>query len=107
MVSSPSLQTPSNQGAIASDSARPTPLGLEVLNDMIQSAGDGRDLTQQQIPLLRQLFEDKDIGLFLFAQYIFGYRDLTAAVHLPMTRLLGRWGESVLNDGTTIDKPPV
>ena len=62
--------------------------------------GEARDLTDQQIPVLRRLFEDSTVGLYFFAREIFGYKDLTTSLHLPICQLLGRWGSSVLADGS-------
>ena len=50
------------------------------------------------------MFEDPRIGLYFFAQHIFGYKDLTLDLHLPICQFLGRWGESVLDDGTVITR---
>tara|TARA_Y100000590_G_scaffold413_1_gene604 strand:+ start:2883 stop:4673 length:1791 start_codon:yes stop_codon:yes gene_type:complete len=65
-----------------------------------------RDLTNEQLGRLRTVFCDRQIGLFLFAKIIFGYNDLIESLHLPICQLLGRWGESVLEDGKTITHPP-
>ena len=69
------------------------------------SDADPRDLSQQNRRVLRAMFEDKQIGLFFFAQYIFGYKDLTLDLHLPICQFLGRWGESELADGSVINHP--
>lgn len=89
--------------------ASTTPEALSLLQDLEQlSDADPRDLGSTQLSLLRRLFErpDEGIGLFLFARVIFGYRDLTRDVHLPICRLLSRWGESVFEDGY-VDAAPV
>lgn len=76
---------------------------LESLSDT-----DPRDLGQAQLSVLRKLFEstDEGLGLFLFARTIFGYRDLTLNVHLPICRLLSRWGETVYTDGYSTTEVP-
>ena len=81
--------------------------GLSVLKDMDRSNGDARDLSQNQISLLRRTFEDKKLGLFLFAKYIFGYKDLTYDLHLGISRFLGRWGDTELDTGEIITRPPI
>jgi hypothetical protein len=50
---------------------------------------DPRDLTQQQITAMRDMLLD---DLFLFAQVIFGYRDLVAHLHGELADLIRRWG---------------
>jgi phage terminase large subunit-like protein len=96
---------------LTSPTPNPTPTpddaALSILRDL-QSLTDAnaRDLSAQQIPVLRQLFEDRTFGLFFFAQIIFGYADLTMDLHLPICRFISRWGSSELQDGTTIWTPP-
>lgn len=67
---------------------------------------DPRDLGEDQVSVLRTVFEDRDYGLFLFAKFICNYRDLTNDLHLPLCQLISRWGESELTDGRTITTPP-
>ena len=80
--------------------------GLEVLQDMHKSDGSPKDLTVQQLDLLRAAFLDQDVGLFLFASQIFGYRDLTTNLHLPISRFLGKWGMSETTRAGRIWDPP-
>ena len=80
--------------------------GIDVLKDMQQSAGSPKDLTHQQLDLLRTAFEDQDVGLFLFSTQIFGYKDLTLSLHLPISRFLGKWGMSQTSRSGTIWTPP-
>jgi hypothetical protein len=81
--------------------------GLTILSDLLSlEDADPRDLDQVQLTMLRRMFENTGVGLYLFAHYIMGYEDLTDSLHLPIARLLGRWGESILSDGSTITVPP-
>ena len=80
--------------------------GLEVLKDMKESDGSPKDLTVQQLDLLRAAFLDQDVGLFLFASQIFGYKDLTTNLHLPISRFLGKWGMSETTRAGRIWDPP-
>jgi hypothetical protein len=82
------------------------PPGLSVLKDMQQSGGSPKDLSHQQISLLKNAFEDQDVGLFLFATQIFGYKDLTLSIHLPISQFLGKWGMSETSKSGTIWHPP-
>ncbi len=63
--------------------------GIAVLKDMKESDGSPKDLTTQQLDLLRAAFLDQEVGLFLFATQIFGYKDLITNLHLPISRFLG------------------
>ena len=81
-------------------------LGIDVLTDMKNSDGSPRDLSHQQLDLLRVAFEDQDVGLFLFSTQIFGYKDLTTSIHLPISRFLGRWGMSQTTRSGEIWTPP-
>jgi hypothetical protein len=81
--------------------------GISVLKDMKDSGGSPRDLTNQQLDLLRLAFEDQDVGLFLFATQIFGYKDLTTDIHLPISRFLGKWGMSLTKKAGEIWEPPI
>jgi hypothetical protein len=85
------------------DTVRP---GLDVLMDMDKSHGSPKDLTSQQIELLRCAFEDQEVGLYLFSTQIFGYKDLTTNIHLPISRFLGKWGMSETTRSGTIWHPP-
>ena len=50
---------------------------LEILEELSTlSDADPRDLGSQQVSYLRRMYEEKSVGLFLFAWSIFGYRDL-------------------------------
>ena len=80
--------------------------GIAVLRDMEKSDGSPLDLSQQQLNLLQDAFMDPDVGLFLFATQIFGYRDLTTNLHLPISRFLGKWGMSETTKSGTIWHPP-
>ncbi len=80
---------------------------FSILSDLAGlSDADPRDLTESQITSMRGLFEDKTVGLFLFATQIFGYKDMTLNIHLPIARFLSKWGQSTLTDGSTITVPP-
>lgn len=81
-------------------------LGLGVLEDMKTSGGSPRDLSHPQLNLLKEAFEDQDIGLYLFSTQIFGYKDLTLSIHLPISRFLGKWGMSETTRSGTIWTPP-
>ena len=80
--------------------------GINVLQDMSSSGGRPQDLTQQQLNLLKEAFEDPDVGLFLFSTQIFGYKDLTTDIHLPISRFLGKWGMSETKTSGRIWTPP-
>lgn len=67
--------------------------GLSVLADMHQSGGSPVDLGVEQIKLLKHMFEDKSYGLFFFAVEIFGYKDLTFDLHLPICQYISKWGD--------------
>jgi hypothetical protein len=74
--------------------------GLDILTDMTESQGDPRDLTHQQIPLVRDTFEDESgMGLWLFAKYICGCKDITTELHWEECVFLSRWGYIQLSDG--------
>lgn len=80
---------------------------LSVLKDLLAlTDADAQDLSHQQAAMLRRMFEDPTVGLFLFAQVIFGYTDLTTSIHLPICTFLGRWGQTELMDGRIITTPP-
>lgn len=80
---------------------------ISVLQDLLTLGdADPRDLTSHQTTQLRKMFEDPTVGLYLFATQIFGYKDLTPDLHLPICTFLGRWGQSVLEDGRIITTPP-
>ena len=86
--------------------ASPSKAGIDVLRDMESSDGSPKDLTTQQLDLLRMAFLDRDVGLFLFATQIFGYKDLTTDIHLPISRFLGKWGMSETTRAGQIWDPP-
>jgi len=75
---------------------------MQILKD-----ADARDLGEEDLSHLRTLFESPDWGLFYTAKLLFGYNDLTEDLHLPICQFLGRWGSSVLRDGSVIWIPPV
>ena len=79
--------------------------GLGVLQDMDESQGSPRDLESPQIRVLRAAFEDREVGLYLFSTHIFGYKDLTTNIHLPISQFLGKWGMSEMDDGGEIWHP--
>lgn len=85
---------------------KPADSGIAVLRDMEQSDGSPKDLTTQQLDLLRVAFLDQDVGLFLFATQIFKYQDLTTDIHLPISRFLGKWGMSETTRAGQIWDPP-
>jgi len=75
--------------------------GAEILNDMTASAGSPRDLTPQQVPLVRAAFEDESgKGLWLFAYHICGCKDITIRLHREECTFLSRWGYIQLSDRT-------
>ena len=81
---------------------------LAILQEL-EAQGDpeaARELGAQEVSLLRMLFEDPTVGLFYFAKVIFGYKDLTVDLHLPICKFISRWGQSVLRDGTIRTDPP-
>lgn len=81
--------------------------GMSLAQELL-SGEDPRDLGNTEASLLRRLLEVKEegIGLFLFSKLIFGYKDLTLTLHLPICRLLSRWGETVHEDGWITRDPP-
>jgi hypothetical protein len=84
------------------------PPEADLLDEMATVAdADPRDLGDAQISALRDVFEDRQFGLFLFAKFICGCKDLTLDLHLPLCQLVSRWGESVLDDGRIIMEPPI
>ena len=89
------------------DSGTPTGIdpalksGMDILADFETSAGDPRDLTQAQISILRSTYEHQDLGLFLFAYYVCGFDKLTWQLHYPISRLISRWGITLMKDGKT------
>jgi hypothetical protein len=75
--------------------------GTDILADMTQSMGDPRDLTQQQLPLVRTALEDETgMGLWLFAYHVCGCKDITLQLHLEECEFLSRWGYIELDDHT-------
>lgn len=80
--------------------------GTEVFKDMVDSKGDPRDLTVQQVPQVREMFEAEDgMGLYLFTYYICGCKDLRPDPHLEMCQFLSQWGRLHLEDGTVVNRP--
>jgi hypothetical protein len=68
--------------------------GASILTDLTSSGGDPRDLTPQQLPALRALFERTDgSGLWLFAYHVCGLTKLTTDLHWEICSFLSRWGE--------------
>jgi hypothetical protein len=92
---------------VAASSANPEPSpGLDTLSDMVESQGSPEDLTQQQVPLLRNLFEeDSGLGLWLFAYHICGCKDITMVLHYEECQFLSMWGKIELKDGTVVERP--
>ncbi len=82
--------------------------GLGMLHDLETYAdADPRDLGGSDISQLRNLFESTDgVGLFLFNRTIMGYKDLTTTLHLPICKVVSRWGQSHMADGSIITHPP-
>jgi hypothetical protein len=67
--------------------------GLQVLLDMLRSEGDPRDLSANQLPLLRAFFEESSgAGLWFFARIICGLTKLTRSLHWEICCFLSRWG---------------
>lgn len=80
--------------------------GNAVFKDMVQSGGDPRDLTIQQVPAVRSMFEAEDgMGLYLFTVYICGCKDLIPSLHLEMCQFLSEWGNLHMRDGTVVNRP--
>lgn len=80
--------------------------GLTVLNDMVGSGGDPRDLTGQQSQVVRALLESTDgLGLWLFAVHVCGCKDLTAHLHYDICEFLSKWGALQLATGV-VWRPP-
>jgi hypothetical protein len=80
---------------------------LETLTELLRfPSEEARNLVPTQVAALRALFEDKKLGLYLFARYIFGYTDLTEDLHLPICMFISRWGETTFTDGTVLTEPP-
>lgn len=87
----------------------PNTPAASALNDLLTYGdADPRDVRRDSelAKQLRTLFEDKDFGLYLFAYLVFGFKDLKPSIHLPISQAIGRWGESVLADGSIITTPP-
>jgi len=80
--------------------------GLEILHDMELSGGSPRDLSAEQLPKLREIFLHKDIGHYMMATVIFGYKDLIPSLHYPISQFLGRWGHSETTVSGHIWTPP-
>ena len=78
----------------------------DILADMHESGGSPLDLAEQQKRDLRTLFANRDVGLWLWCQEIFGFMDLRWDLHGPICQYLGHWGESTLDDGTVITGHP-
>ena len=78
---------------------------LGILADMQQSGGSPRDFTDPQVSALRELYADRDTGLWFFSQHIFGFKDLKFEIHAPICQFIGHWGETYLTDGTVTDRP--
>lgn len=78
-------------GGVAPQSTPPH--GLHILEDMLTN-GDPRDLTHQQIPYVRAVFESADHGgLWLFARFVCGMDKLTSTLHREMCEFLSQWGQ--------------
>ena len=79
---------------------------IDILKDMAESRGSPLDFTEQQKNLLRTVFADRDVGLWFWCWYIFGFTDLRWDLHGPICQFLGHWGESTLDDGSVITGHP-
>lgn len=74
--------------------------GLSTLDDMLASAGDPSELSNQQIPALRNLFTDETgLGLWLFAKFICGFTRISTTLHWEMCVFLSQWGFIEFADG--------
>ncbi len=73
---------------------------------MEETGGSPREMTNAQIKLLRGAFEDEDVGHYLMATQLFGYKDLIPELHLPISRFLGKWGHSETTINGHIWTPP-
>ena len=83
------------------------PEGKSILEDMVASDGDPRDLTQQQIPLLKSVFEDETgSGLYLFTHYICGCHDIIPTLHGEICQFLSMWGKIELAGNIWEERPP-
>ena len=86
--------------------AAPQGDGQAIFADMLESKAEPRDLTVQQIPQVRDLFEDESgYGLYLFTYYICGCKDIKPDPHLEMCQFLSMWGKLELSDGTVVNRP--
>lgn len=65
---------------------------VETLGEM-ESLSDAspRDLSQQQLSKISEMLLS-DNGLYYFAWYIFGFKDLVPEIHGKLSALLGKWG---------------
>ncbi len=62
--------------------------------------------TSSQLREMRELFEDQSgIGLWLFAYWICGCKDITARLHMEECQLLSKWGSFRLPDDTWHNRP--
>lgn len=81
---------------------------LSILDDMAASGGEPQDLSHQQVPLLRALFEDESgTGLYLFTYHVCGCKDLNPSLHGEICQFLSMWGKTELADGSMIERPPI
>lgn len=84
----------------------PIETAQDIFQDMKDLGGTARDLSAEQVKVLRTAFEDRDVGHYLMATQIFGYRDLIPSLHLPISRFLGRWGHTETSLSGHIWTPP-
>ena len=68
---------------------------------------DARDLPGSSLDQLRAYFEDRTgLGLYRFAYYICGCRDLYPPLHLDICEFLSHWGQLELANGDMVERPP-
>lgn len=73
---------------------------------MHESGGEPEDLSQGQLPQLRELFEDESgLGLWMFGFHICGLTRLTLHLHLEIAQFLSMWGRTQLSTGEWIRRP--
>lgn len=86
----------------------PVTRGQEILADLELSGADPSELNQQQLPILRAMFEDDSgSGLWLFAKHVCGCKDLTTHLHWQECVFLSRWGYIKLDDGRWEERYPL
>lgn len=72
-----------------------TPNVASLLHEMAGTASRPRDLTAPQLSDIRKVMEDRSSGLgfYLFCEWICGYRDLWAPLHMEVCDFLAKWSD--------------